>query len=263
MTLPWLALFPLLFTVPIVALEEVCSDQATCEGIPATEALRASAMLQTQSSTAKLDPGEAEKKAAEAKEAADKANNAKAVADAAAIAALQAKDAADQAAAEKAAEEKAEEDAAENTAAMVAEAEDPEEAEEAAEEAEDVPQEVKAAEEAEAVSADQAAAEAEQVDPSALDPGCYLLLPSGCPDQGDSSGDENLWTPDTWGAENLGAADDENACLTDSKNHYNDWCGVEDAETLFIPKTQSLVDTQAPGKVRLHKHSGNHKHHHQ
>lgn len=64
-----------------------------------------------------------------------------------------------------------------------------------------------------------------------IDPGCYVLMPDGCP--GKSWG-PTPWKRDTWGEANVGAGTDRDVCENKRKIKFNNWCGKNNARMLFV-----------------------------
>merc|ERR1711998_603835 len=64
------------------------------------------------------------------------------------------------------------------------------------------------------------------------EPGCYVLTPSGCPNQ--ASFNAEGWTQDDWGEEHVNAANDQSACINTRKSQYNDWCGTADTQMFWV-----------------------------
>jgi hypothetical protein len=56
-------------------------------------------------------------------------------------------------------------------------------------------------------------------------PGCYLWLPTGCRQHTFRAQDDWRWTEDL---------KDQHDCLDKSREMYNAWCGVQDAQTRFV-----------------------------
>jgi len=87
---------------------------------------------------------------------------------------------------------------------------------------------------------------------AAMEPGCYVLLPTGCHqgDGGDSSDGETLWTRDEWGETNLAAAENQTACLQTCRDHYDEYCGVNDTQMMYVSPVDSAGEQTAVKSMR-------------
>jgi len=87
---------------------------------------------------------------------------------------------------------------------------------------------------------------------AAMEPGCYVLLPTGCHqgDGGDSSDGETLWTRDEWGESNVAAAENQTACLQTCRDHYDEYCGVNDTQMMFVSPVDSAGEQTAVKSMR-------------
>jgi hypothetical protein len=71
-----------------------------------------------------------------------------------------------------------------------------------------------------------------------LQPGCYVWQPSGCPSR--NIGSSNKWKHDRYGEENVGARYDSAAC-SKRKAKFDNFCGTNDAEMLFVTEDRARV----------------------
>merc|ERR1719160_799024 len=87
---------------------------------------------------------------------------------------------------------------------------------------------------------------------AAMEPGCYVLLPTGCHqgDGGDSSDGETLWTRDEWGESNVAAAENQTACLQTCRDHYDEYCGVNDTQMMYVSPVDSSGEQTAVKSMR-------------
>jgi hypothetical protein len=87
---------------------------------------------------------------------------------------------------------------------------------------------------------------------AAMEPGCYVLLPTGCHqgDGGDSSDGETLWTRDEWGETNVAAAENQTACLQTCRDHYDEYCGVNDTQMMYVSPVDSAGEQTAVKSMR-------------
>jgi hypothetical protein len=67
-------------------------------------------------------------------------------------------------------------------------------------------------------------------------PGCYVWQPSGCPRRSVKS--SNKWKHDRWAEQNTGARYDAAAC-SKRKAKFDDFCGTNDAEMLFVTEDRA------------------------
>jgi len=80
-----------------------------------------------------------------------------------------------------------------------------------------------------------------------IDPGCYVLMPDGCP--GKSWG-SSPWKRDVWGEANVGAGTDRDVCENKRKIKFNNWCGKDNARMLFVEG--GPADPSEPGCFYWH-----------
>lgn len=66
--------------------------------------------------------------------------------------------------------------------------------------------------------------------PQSTTPGCYVHLPNGCPNGGVSAG----WHKDTWGEANMNTGANQEACETQRKKTFDEFCGSSDSQMLWI-----------------------------
>jgi len=77
------------------------------------------------------------------------------------------------------------------------------------------------------------------------EPGCYVMMPSGCPAAASASRkdlqefaaslDTSAWKRDEWGEANAKAGVSQQACEVKRKAQYDTWCDTTDATLLFVP----------------------------
>lgn len=80
-------------------------------------------------------------------------------------------------------------------------------------------------------------------------PGCYVKLPSGCPNhprQAEITNPLGGWSRDTWGEDNKQSHTSKEKCDQRAAD-FNKWCGVDDAETLQVQN----FEIAKPGKYML------------
>jgi len=65
------------------------------------------------------------------------------------------------------------------------------------------------------------------------EPGCWMLLPSGCPARNWNPATDK-WLRDSWSEENMNTLEDADACERRQQGQ-RDWCGAQDVRTYHVP----------------------------